>query len=140
MPKNKTATDVDAYCSHCRLDLAHVVVAMEGSRVARVQCKTCRTVHAFRDKSAAARRGASGAPRTTRASAKASAMIADYDELMRGHDIARARRYKPSVTFGAGDVVDHPTFGLGLVVRVLSDDKLEVTFRDGSRVLVHARG
>lgn len=143
MANVKTGNDVDSYCSKCQLELAHVVVAMVAGRPARVLCKTCRTEHAYKrlgdTKSARAPRAESAGPRT-KSSKSGGATRSDYDSLMKGKDVSRAQRYKPATTFDDGDVLSHPTFGLGLVTRVLGDGKIEVTFQAGSKVLVHARG
>ena len=40
-----------------------------------------------------------------------------------------------NASFAEGDVVDHPKFGLGVVREVLPPDKIQVLFRDGSRLL-----
>ncbi len=40
--------DIDAFCSRCKLDLGHTVVAMVGSRVVQVICNTCGSHHRYR--------------------------------------------------------------------------------------------
>ena len=127
--------DTDAYCGKCKLVLAHVIIAMKGSRPARVECKTCHAEHAFKANAPNAR-----AP-TRRATTKnsAAAKLAVYEGLMEGRDLARAIKYKAGEEFRLESVLDHKTFGLGLVTRVLSDRKIEVAFKTGEKVLVHAR-
>jgi hypothetical protein len=133
----KAGGDVDAFCKRCQLELAHVIVAMAQGRVARVQCKTCHTVHAYRGGAASTRTRGEPSERAPRAR---TATRPQYDDLLRGHDISRARKYAPATTYSEGNVINHPTFGLGLIMRVLSDGKIEVLFPAGSKVLVHARG
>jgi hypothetical protein len=41
--------------------------------------------------------------------------------------------------FREDDVIDHKSFGIGVVARVLSDQKIEVVFQTGTKVLVHER-
>lgn len=142
MAKLKTGSDTDAFCNKCQLDLAHIIVAMVGDRIVRVQCKTCRTTHAYRRKEVTESR-----PRTSTAAAgtrssggrSGGATRRQYEELMHGKDISRARRYRPVESFTAGDVLDHPSFKLGIVTRLLSDGKIEVAFGDGLKTLVHGR-
>lgn len=139
----KTGADIDAFCSKCQLELAHVVVAVVTGRPAKVQCKTCRTVHAYKSKSAGAtatRKRASSSEKPAGTRSRGGASRNDYDDLIKGRDVSRAQRYKPATEFGEGAVLSHPTFGVGLVTRVLSDGKIEVIFPAGSKVLVHARG
>jgi hypothetical protein len=134
MTSLKVGADTDAFCKTCDLSLAHVIVAMAGAKVARVQCKTCKTVHAFRGGPAKPR-----APKATEPRKPGGALAGDYDKMMHGKDMSRAKRYDPKQRFGEGDVLDHKLFGFGLILRVLSDGKIDVLFKDGGKVLVHAR-
>lgn len=126
-------SDIDAFCSKCKLVLAHVIIAVKGARPARVECKTCSSVHAYR-KSEPDRRVTR---RTTKTGV--AAKLAAFEALMEGHDPQTALRYNVSSEFKEEDVVEHKTFGMGLVTRVLSDKKIEITFQAGTKVLVHAR-
>lgn len=46
--KPKAGGEVDAYCTRCKLDLAHRVIAMVGETVKKVECKTCGSHHLYR--------------------------------------------------------------------------------------------
>jgi hypothetical protein len=134
-PKTPAAgRDLDAYCTRCKFETAHVIVAMDGQRIVRVQCKSCQSVHAYR-----------GGPPTPRSSSRASGRTkqpltaSEYDRLMIGRDTSRARSYKPAEIYAAEEVINHAKFGLGVVVRVLADRKVEVAFDSGVKVLVHQR-
>ena len=131
--KIEAGADADAYCGKCKLVLAHVIIAMRGKRPARVECKTCNAVHAYKEE--APRRAA----RRTTTRDKTAVAMAEYESLMEGRDMARAVKYKISQPFDLEDVMDHKTFGFGLVMRVLSDQKIEVTFQAGNKILVHGR-
>jgi len=39
---------IDAYCSRCKRVMDHTIVAMEGTDVSRVRCRTCDYEHTFR--------------------------------------------------------------------------------------------
>jgi hypothetical protein len=130
--------EVDALCSRCALELAHVIVAMDGARIVRVQCKTCKTVHAYRRPGGAIARPAPGRPRE---GGRRDAEIGDraFEQVMKGRDLSRAPAYLPSLQFGVNDIVSHATFGIGAVTKILADGKIEVAFRVGLKVLVHGR-
>ncbi|MBI5507829.1 MAG: hypothetical protein HY903_03640 [Deltaproteobacteria bacterium] len=125
--------DVDAFCSRCNLELAHVIIAMDGKKIVRVQCHTCKTVHAYRSGAPQKREPAQGGRRS------AAISHSDYDKVMRGRDVSRAKPYRPRERFAVDDIVSHVTFGLGAVMKVLADDKIEVAFPIGIKVLVHGR-
>lgn len=59
----------------------------------------------------------------------------DVDRTMPTH---AAKRYAVATTFVLGDVVDHPKFGAGAVVRA-EPTKITVQFADETRTLVHAK-
>lgn len=140
MASYQTGNDVDAYCGKCKLVLAHVIIALATTRIARVECKTCRSVHAYRKQAQKKATSQAGTGRTSRSSRPAAAAGADYDQLLRGTDISRAQAYRMSLTFSPGDVLDHKPFGLGIVTRTLGDAKIEVVFPSGvTKVLVHDR-
>ncbi|MCU0659758.1 MAG: hypothetical protein MUF64_32175 [Polyangiaceae bacterium] len=50
-----------------------------------------------------------------------------------------SRPYRPSSEFSAGDIVEHPKFGTGVVARVMPDGKIEVHFGADTRMLVHKK-
>lgn len=134
MATNRTGGDIDAYCTKCKLVLAHIIIAMKATRVMRVECKTCHGVHAYRKQARAA-----AGTRTPRKTGRGANSPAAYEQLIAGHDLSRAVAYKTVSSFASGDVVNHASFGLGLVTRELADHKIEVAFPNGPKVLIHAR-
>ena len=129
--------DTDARCSKCKLVLAHVIVATDGPRIVRVQCKTCGGVHAYRSPADSKKSSKTKAVRS-RASSKKTQEV-DYDRAIANHDISRARHYRTSESFDEGEVLSHRTFGLGLVTRLIDNNKIEAIFPAGCRVLIHNR-
>lgn len=133
--------DIDTYCSRCKLDLAHVIIALSAGQPVRVLCKTCNSEHAFRKP----KRKTTGV--TKRAASKKSTTSAPqgplsteaYHQMLSGRDLSRSRRYTIKETFEVDDVVDHKKFGIGLVTKMLGDQKIEVTFREGVKILIHDR-
>jgi hypothetical protein len=125
--------EVDAFCARCGLLLAHTVHAMVGPRPVRVECNTCHAVHAWRSPPGAP---AVAAPRASRARARALS----FDDLLRTRDVARAAPYSPRARYALDQVIEHPTFGTGLVTALKDASKVEVVFRGGVRVLVHGKG
>jgi hypothetical protein len=124
----KVGGDVDAFCTRCGLLLGHTVIAMVGPRPVKVQCNTCRTVHAFR-----------GGPPASRPARERPPTVG-FDQLLATRDASAARRYSPRERYAEGQVLDHPQFGRGFVSALRDGGKLEVTFRGGVKTLVHGRG
>ncbi|MEE2961228.1 MAG: hypothetical protein VYA34_10830 [Myxococcota bacterium] len=129
----KAGQDIDTNCSKCGMELAHVIMATDGVKPLQVQCKTCNSIHKFR-----AKRVPKKTTKTTR-KPKTSSLSKNFDVLLTNRDISRARPYKASEYFITDDVLSHKVFGLGVVTKEISGNKIEVTFQAGDKVLVHGR-
>ena len=132
--KNRTpvAENVMTVCTKCEMELNHVVVAHNaGGTVERVKCHTCGSEHKYRpDKK-----------RATKKTSKKSIRIQEvdltktYEKLAQKFKEKKRLPYSMSGSFENDDVIDHKTFGMGIVMRA-SNDKMEVAFSGGPRILV----
>ncbi len=155
MKKLTAGGEIDAWCTRCKMDLGHRIVAMVGPLPKRVVCLTCDSQHNYRaaksngvtPAGAAAPRAAasrtSGRPGRASAGAKrptAAARVEQrWEELVGDRPQATFKRYGVSSRFSAGELIAHPKFGPGAVVMVLEDGKISVVFRDAERTLAHGR-
>lgn len=133
--------EVDAHCNKCEMNLAHTILAMVGTTIKRVQCNTCGSQHMFRGQQPLAKAPSLAAPRKASAprTPKSEVVVKGFDELLKGHDLTRAKKYSIKETFALEDVVDHPTFGFGIVSAV-RHDKVDITFKVEVKTLVHGKG
>ncbi|MDR3607225.1 MAG: hypothetical protein P4M08_07590 [Oligoflexia bacterium] len=127
-----------AYCTSCKMDLNHVIVALKGDRIAKVQCLTCKKEHAFK---AAKGQTTPKAKKKKKADAEAEAEIhsieAEWEKLMAAHRELPIKQYSMKGQFILGDKINHPTFGEGIVGKLIYPNKLEVIFRHDVKVLIH---
>lgn len=157
MKKPKTGGEIDAYCTKCKLDLTHRIIAMVGDVVKKVECKTCGSHHLYRkpksvkeaEAAAAAKAGstarrprADGAPRTAserHAAAERAERerVSSWEKAIAGQPTGAFKPYSVKVLFGAGELVRHPKFGDGVVARVIDRAKVEILFQDGPRTMAH---
>lgn len=143
-------SEIDAWCTKCRLDLGHRIVAMVGTRPARVVCMTCGSEHRYlapksgngataeKPKKAAARTRA--APKPTQRALAEQERVSTWESHIAGKPADAFLRYSMDRTFSPGQLVLHKKFGEGYIVDVLEDGKVDVMFRDGSRTLAHGQG
>ena len=136
--------EVDSSCTKCKMVLAHTIVAMVGDQIARVKCNTCNGEHAYRPPPSASEATAKRR-RAERKAAMADAasviMTAeDYEGAIKVHDLTKSAKYSMKSPLTFNDVVDHPKFGIGIVVELREGNKAQVAFPDGGRVLAHSRG
>jgi len=126
-----TGSDIDSYCTKCKLMLEHVVVAMTGGSVVKVKCKTCGSIHRFkgmpaqRTKAQSMKDSAVKPALTSQAQWEAAIGTANVNE----------QAYDMAMSYHAGDVIVHSIFGKGIVQKTFFN-KCSVLFRDKERLLV----
>ncbi|MGE0616689.1 MAG: hypothetical protein AB7P04_13730 [Bacteriovoracia bacterium] len=135
--KSDVGTETLSYCTSCKMDLTHFIVAMKGDKIAKVECKTCKKTHAFKAPKGITEPG----QKKTRASKKATAEIktveAEWERLMTTHKDAPMKSYTMKTLFSLGDKVNHKNFGEGIVGRLIYPNKIEVVFRTDVKILIH---
>lgn len=130
-----TGKDVLSYCGKCKLNLSHTIVAMKDEKTfAKVQCNTCKSVHAYKDPSM------SNASKTrTRTTKKAPSKVMSVSDLWMerlNKTTSKSQPYTISSKFKEGDLIDHVKFGPGIVQSV-KDNTIEVVFRHDIKTLIH---
>lgn len=156
---------IEANCTRCNDLTGHVIVAMVGGEVVKVECRACGSVHRYRPQKKEAPRGAAPPVRKVRAgstraeavevcatrseaarkaaatraqqraSREAEATSVAWKVAMTRNSAAAYRTYSMSESYSEGEIIDHPVFGFGEVRAVVRPDKVEVLFREGVKVL-----
>lgn len=136
--------EIDAWCTRCRLDLGHRIVALVDDRPKRVVCMTCGSEHNYRapksrERASAGRREA--APRKARGGAKpkASAARAEWEARVNGQALAAFTRYSMTQSYRVDQLIVHKKFGEGYVAAIPDSDKVTIVFRDGEKTLAQNR-
>ena len=125
-----TGGDIDAYCTKCKLNLEHFVLAIVAGAAVKVKCKTCGSIHRFKGTPAAKPK----APRKVSTSSKPLVSIqAQWEAAV---DAARGPElpYDMESSFRDGDLIVHNFFGKGIVLKTYFR-KCSVLFRDKERLL-----
>jgi hypothetical protein len=148
-------TEVDSWCTKCRMDLLHRIIAVHNGRIIRVECRTCNGHHNYRKpksgvaepKAAASRATPTERPRTgsSAPSARRSAAVeaerqreTTWQKAVLGQPVTSFKAYRASQTFQLGELIRHGKFGDGYIVRVIDRQKVEVMFKDGPRLLAQS--
>lgn len=141
----KVGGETSAYCTSCRTMRHHIIVAMVDTVPARVECLSCHKQHNYKAQppgTRTAKKKEGGAPtkRAPRKSAdKGEPAEHPLDALLAVRSSSEAREYRPAERYVVGDLLNHPSFGLGAVSAAPAPGKIEVIFRDANRLLLHDR-
>ncbi|MBF0300009.1 MAG: hypothetical protein HQK51_14895 [Oligoflexia bacterium] len=122
-------------CPKCNLDLAHIIEVTYQGKILKVMCKTCKHVHAYKEKKEKPSPGEKAAKvkKTTRKKAAAADQTFDIEKESFGKE---AKHYSMSEKYLQGDVIIHAKFGSG-IVREVKQDKILVQFKEDKKLLVH---
>lgn len=145
--------EVVSYCTKCKMDLNHRIIALVDGVPVKVECESCGSHHKYRrpmedraaDKrtrstSSASGRSSGGSARSAAARAAVEAAAdadreREWQSRIAGRMADEFTKYTPKGSFEEDDLVRHFKFGDGYVVRVIDPNKIEVMFQSGPRVL-----
>ena len=136
-----------SYCTRCKMDLGHTIVSMMGGVPARVICRTCKSEHNYKPKkgvkepgSVAPSRGSPGTSSRAPRESKAEKTVPVEVEWMKqiNANTKPSRTYAANESFNIGDRIAHPTFGEGVIQKLIFPNKVEVLFRMDLKTLIHA--
>ncbi len=130
--KPQVGSDIVYYCARCHLDLGHTILAVVNGLPARVRCNTCKSERNYK------------APRSEK---EISATIHRpkisrpdlYARLLGESSNKVPKNYSIKERFVEGDVILHPTFGKGIVMKLIFPDRMDILFADQTRTLVWAQ-
>ncbi|MDY0058766.1 MAG: hypothetical protein RBU45_03070 [Myxococcota bacterium] len=122
--------ELDAFCTKCKRLTPHTVVSMLRGRPAKVLCNVCESQHQYRT-------GAPEAGRESRTKA-APRNRALWEDACQRSD-GRALPYEMTGSYETDQLIEHPKFGKGVVVRTYDVTKMEVLFQDQVRRLIQKR-
>jgi hypothetical protein len=136
----EAGSEVDSRCLKCKDVTNHTVIAIANGKIAKVLCNVCGSRHNYRpvkpEKAGGTGRKTSRASGGSTRKAKEEAR---FRELLAGRGRSEALPYSMTAIFAEGDLIAHPTFGLGVVTGAIMPDKIEVLFEQESKLLVCGR-
>lgn len=129
-------------CSKCKLILAHIIVTMKSvTEPDKVMCKTCKSTQSFKDPSAKKKK--TSVERVIKAKRtggrKSTETVGELWNKAINKMTGSSKEYSMKSSFQMGDVIEHPTFGQGVVEKLIDDNKIEVLFQDDYRTLMHRK-
>jgi hypothetical protein len=119
-------------CSTCKRVQLHVITALSGSRVDQIQCKVCLRSRKYRTKD-----GANGSSKRRRQ--EAAEVIPPeviWKKLLEAASERKTIPYTFDKQYQVHDLINHDTFGLGVVTDLPGPDKARVAFKEGELLLI----
>ena len=130
--------EIDSKCLKCKDVTNHTIIAMDEEKIAKVQCNVCEARHIYRpaDPVKTKKKTAKKAPAKPKVTLAVKRAGEAFDKLLRGRTEDQAIPYAMTSPFIKDDLVNHPTFGLGVVSEIIPPNKIEMTYVEGTKVLI----
>jgi Zn ribbon nucleic-acid-binding protein len=145
---------VESACRKCNDITGHTIVSIVDNQIAKVECRGCGSVHKHRpakkssqsqaaDPANPASKSKKAAPKGKKgptAKEKEAQQIAEqnfkeWQSKVDTRDPAEAKPYSMDQEFETNDLIDHASFGLGIVQRTIPPNKMDVLFQNGEKRL-----
>lgn len=144
--KTEIGAEVESICTKCKIPTVHIITALDGDAITKVMCKICNSYHKPKFEQGSTKKAAPKAKKakTTKATKAATKVkpTKTSEERKWNRLLKKLVEYEPieyemSDSYKDDSVIDHPNFGLGVVIDVLSQKKIHVFFQTGPKTLVH---
>lgn len=119
---------IEARCTKCRKNNDHTIITMGEELPEKVQCSVCSRQHKYRPPTVPKKPA-------TRQAAPRDADRKAWLALQPSMDSAKAKTYSMTEAYKVKSLISHPSFGLGMVQRILGSQKVEVLFEDGRKTM-----
>ncbi|MGQ9858508.1 MAG: hypothetical protein ACUVS3_07430 [Thermodesulfobacteriota bacterium] len=127
--------ELDCHCPRCRLVLTHVILHFEADgSIGAVQCRTCGAKHPLKGALSSRVRNPPPSPKTLKPLLEGGS----YQERLSRMARQELVRYNPEGRYGENQAIEHSHFGVGFVLQS-KEDRIEVLFQNGIKVLVQGR-
>ncbi|MFQ5560317.1 MAG: hypothetical protein ACE5FU_07020 [Nitrospinota bacterium] len=120
---------IESWCTTCKLELGHTIVAMVGEIPHPVMCNTCKGTHKFR-------KMPSPKKSSTPSVGAKKVNVSEYLSRLNSADTTAPKPYNIKDNFEEDEIIKHPIFGIGFVAQVITLNKVKAIFSDGTKLLL----
>lgn len=128
LEKNLPGGNIQSYCGKCTTARDHTIMTMEGDTVIKVRCQNCGSMHKFSDPLVVHKVRKPSVKKDDAATAEAVWAAGLAEAKGKERDYSMASKYR------IGDIVNHLTFGKGIVKKLYSN-KCDMLFKDRERLM-----
>ena len=128
--KNSAGKNVESYCGKCKGNLDHTIMTMDGDAIGKVRCKACGGLHKFRNPADPVK---VRKPRVKNPAGEEAAAAIIWETGLAAAK-GKERDYSMAIKYRVGDIVNHNTFGKGIVLKLYAN-KCDMLFKDRERLM-----
>jgi len=135
--KINVGENILSYCGKCKNDSMHTIIAMEEKKINKLECESCGAKHNYRKPKSLTEGKTSKKEKGSTTPKKTKKVAKKKNGLLENYDANKVVDYSMKGNYTASAIIRHSSFGIGVVTKRVSGDKIEVDFEDGvSKLLV----
>ena len=137
--KIEAGEEILSHCGKCKDDTCHVISVVADEKISKVMCNTCKAQHNYRkpkmqDKDSTETKPVKSAKTTSvRRGLKSAAK--KWNDILANYELNDAQGYKMKQDYEESALIKHPSFGIGVVTRKIDQNKIEIYFETGLKLL-----
>ncbi len=139
----EVGAEVEAYCTKCKALTVHIIEGIKGEKITKVMCKSCLSTHKYKSAADMAEKEAKKSTTRKKAAPKEKVKVSKesrkWSRVLAKLDSDNPIEYSMAASYSEQDVIHHSTFGVGVVVKVIDPERMDVIFQDGLKKLVQNR-
>ncbi len=123
--------EIETKCGKCKAETLHTITSIKEGKIAKVMCNVCNSYHLYRAKKekVAKVKATEKKPRTIRRGRMS------WDNLILEVQEKEVADYSALADFREIRAIRHKTFGMGVITKVHSAHRIEVVFKEGTKLL-----
>lgn len=120
---------IEGRCTKCRKNTSHIIITVDEEAPVKVECQTCSRQHKYRPPTVAKKAAVRKTAKPKDADRK------EWEALRADLENSTAKAYSMTDTYKINTLIDHPSFGLGIVQRIIGSQKVEILFEEGRKTM-----
>ena len=136
MTEHTIGQELEAYCGKCKIDTLHLITAASDNKIDKVMCKVCTSYHKYKKPTGEETEPKSAKKTEPKPAKKPRTRAKKTAQLLKDADIDTAIEYKMGSIYEVNSAISHKKFGLGIVKSIIDEQKMEVLFNEGEKILV----
>ncbi len=144
MPKKskqyEVGQEIETKCTKCKTEMIHNITVIKDDKISKVICKGCLSTHKYRepDPEIPKKRGPGRPRKTDKTPAKTTIRRGrkkDWPSLVSKIEENDIVDYNIEQDFSEIHAIRHKKFGVGVITKIIADNKIEVVFQENKKIL-----
>ena len=138
--KLEVGQEIETQCTKYKTEMIHVITAIKDDKRSKFMCKGCLTNHKYHeDSTETPKKRGPGRPRKTEQGASKPTVRRgrkkDWPSLVSKIEENEIVDYSISEDFSEIHAIRHKKFGVGVITKIIADNKIEVVFQEYKKIL-----